>query len=216
MALSKVDFNSINVTPAASKAIKFNSNNNGLETGDVGGSLVLISEQTASSSSTISFTSGIDSTYNEYVFKIINCHPSASSNFTFQVSIDSGSNYNVAMTTTLFYAYQYENGSSTSLSYNTSVDQAQGTAFQELGKASTDNDSCCSGTLNLFSPSSDTFVKHFIGNVEFVTLDGSNDPYSMNNRSAGYANTTSAVDAVQFKFSSGNIDSGTIKMYGVT
>ena len=93
MALSKVNFNSMNVTPAASKAIKFNSSNNGLETGDLGGNLVLISTQTASSSSTIDFTSGIDSTYKEYIFKFIDIHQSADCpNFEFQS--DTGTNTN--------------------------------------------------------------------------------------------------------------------------
>jgi hypothetical protein len=92
MALSKVDFNSINVTPAASKAIKFNSSNNGLETGDVGGSLVLISTVTASSSATIDFTSGIDSTYKEYIFKFIDIH-NATDAADFQFQVDTGTNY---------------------------------------------------------------------------------------------------------------------------
>jgi len=183
------------------------------------GSMTFIKKLTASGSSTLSFVDGasgvvLDNTYKEYLFTFNNIHPSASSNFTFQVSIDSGSNYNVAMTTTVFSAYHYENDGGTALFYNAAIDQAQGTAFQELGKASTDNDSCCGGTLNLFSPSSDTFVKHFIGNVEFVTLDASSNPYSMNHLSAGYANTTSAVDAIQFKMSSGNFD-GDICLYGI-
>ena len=105
MALSKVNFNSMNVTPAASKAIKFNSSNNGLETGDIGGSLVLISTQNASSSSTISFTSGIDSTYKEYIFKFINIHPSNDNvDFYVNFSVDGGSNYNVTKTTLYFRA----------------------------------------------------------------------------------------------------------------
>ena len=105
MALSKVNFNSMNVTPASSKAIKFNSNNNGLETGDIGGSLVLISEQTASSSANISFTSGIDSTYKEYQFHFINIHAQTDDTFgTFQASTDGGSNYNTTATTTFFQA----------------------------------------------------------------------------------------------------------------
>ena len=102
MALSKVDFNNINVTPAASKKLKWNSSANGFETGDVGGSMVLLSTQTASSSSTISFTSNIDSTYDKYVFKFYDIHPQTDSvTFYFNMSIDGGSNYNVTKTTTI-------------------------------------------------------------------------------------------------------------------
>ena len=213
MALSKVDFNSINVTPAASKAIKFNSSNNGLETGDIGGSLVLLSTQTASSSSTISFTSGIDSTYKEYVFKFISIHPASNNvKLHFNMSADSGSNYNVTKTTTFFRADHDEADSATALGYNTSNDLAQSTNFQGLGDIGNDNDQTLSGTLHLFNPSNTTFVKHFISTTN--ACDHADE--SRNYFVAGYGNTTSAIDAVQFKMSSGNIDSGTIKMYGVT
>ena len=214
MALSKVNFNSMNVTPSASKAIKFNSSNNGLETGDIGGSLVLISEQTASSSANISFTSGIDSTYKEYQFHFINIHAQTDDTFgTFQASTDGGSNYNTTATTTFFQAKHDEADSATSLSYSSSLDFAQSTSFlyiqQPLGA---DADQSFSGTMHLFNPSSTTFVKHFISRINGIAHnDRTNDNFV-----AGYFNTTSAINAVQFKISSGNIDSGTIKMYGVT
>ena len=213
MALSKVNFNSMNVTPAASKAIKFNSSNNGLETGDLGGSLVLISTQTASSSSTISFTSGIDSTYKEYIFKYTDIHPATNGAFfQFNMSADSGSNYNVTKTTTSFYAYHTESGSASALTYDTGQDLSQGTGFQNLLYAiSNDNDSTGSGELRIFDPSSTTFLKHFIA----TSNTAANSPYSINFYYGGYGNTTSAVDAIQFKMDTGNIDSGTIKMYGV-
>ena len=216
MALSKVDFNSINVTPAASKAIKFNSNNNGLETGDVGGSLVLISEQTASSSANISFTSGIDSTYKEYIFKFINIHQATDeASFSFNGSIDSGANYNVTKTTSFFRAFHTEGDGTANLSYSTGRDLAQSTDFQILAyKSSNANDAGHSGTLHLFNPSSTTFVKHFVANMSSIYRSG--EPGEYETFVAGYMNTTSAVDAIQFKMSSGNIDAGTIKMYGVT
>ena len=132
--------------------------------------------------------------------------------FTFNFSIDSGSNYNVTKTTTAFRAFQPEDASSTSLSYRTGDDLAQSTDFQGLtGSVGNDNDQSCSGVLHLFDPSSTTFVKHFMSNVQ-QTLGGNS---SRQDFIAGYANTTSAVDAIQFKFASGNIDSGTIDMYGV-
>jgi len=213
MALSKVDFNSINVTPAASKAIKFNSSNNGLETGDLGGQLVLISEQTASSSATIDFTSGIDSTYKEYIFKCIDVHP-ATNNVEFQVNFRDGSSaYDATKSSTTFRAFQDESGSTTSLGYDTATDLAQSTSFQAIGNAvGNGNDESYSGTLHLFEPSSTTFVKYFIstGNLYHPS------DFSVNEFISGYCNTTAAIDGVQFKMSSGNIDSGTIKMYGVT
>ena len=214
MALSKVNFNSLNVTPSASKAVKFNSSNNGLETGDVGGSLVLISTQTASSSSAISFTSGIDSTYKEYVFKFINIHPSGDGSdgvFKFQADTGTNTNYNQTITSTYFIAYHKEDGSETSLGYSTGGDLAQGTGFQYIGSGDTDSDSGISGYLHLFDPSNTTFVKHFIARSNCYNA---ND-YSQDFYAAGYFNTTSAIDAIQFKMVSGNIDAGTIKLYGI-
>ena len=216
MALSKVNFNSLNLTPTASKTVVFNSNNNGIEAGDVGGSLVLISTQTASSSSTISFTSGIDSTYKEYIFKFIDIHP-ATDNVQFQFQTDTGTNtnYNQAITSSYFDAY-HDDGTQDDygLTYRTAYDQAQGTAFQTIAfQVDNGNDGKCDGTLHLFDPSSTTFVKHFIASsISKVYTQG----YTSNAYCAGYVNTTTALTRVQFKFSSGNIDSGTIKMYGVT
>ena len=213
MSLSKVDFNSINVTPAASKAIKFNSSNNGLETGDLGGNLVLISTQTASSSSTIDFTSGIDSTYKEYIFKFIDIHPSAEAQFEFQTDIGTDTNYNVTLTSTAFSAQHDEGDSSTNLNYAGGRDHAQQTSFQSLSHSvKTDNDSSTCGILHVFEPSSTSKVKHFISSFNFMNTD----PGSQNVYNAGYFNTTTAITRFRFKFASGNIDSGTIKMYGVS
>ena len=214
MALSKVNFNSMNVTPAASKAIKFNSSNNGLETGDIDGSLVLLSTQTASSSSTITFDSGIDSTYKEYIFKFINIHP-ATDNVNFQVNFrDGGSDFDATKTTTSFLANHTEAGGGASLSYSTGLDLAQATGYLSLNENTygTDADASLCGEMFLFSPSSTTFVKHFVSRFSSVhEADYAFDIYV-----AGYFNTTSAVNAMQFKMASGNIDSGVIKMYGLT
>ena len=216
MALSKVNFNSLNVTPSASKALKFNSSNNGLETGDVGGSLVLISETTASNSSAVNFTSGLDSTYKEYQFHFTDIHPaSGNSAFMFNLSADGGSNYNVTKTTTAFWAAHNEAGSDANLYYRTSEDLAQSTADQKLSvevtfPASVDDDNSFSGILHLFDPSSTTFVKHFISDGNHYASN-----YSTRSFVAGYGNTTSAINAITFKMSTGNIATGTIKMYGV-
>ena len=213
MAISKANFNSFNVTPTASKFITFNSSNNGLAADDVGGALKLISTQTASNSANLSFTSGIDSTYKEYIFKFHNIHPvTDGADFTMNFSVDGGSNFNVTKTSTIFQSYQGEGGENPTLNYDSSRDLAQSTAYQVImqdpGNA---NDESGSGTLHLFDPSNTTFVKHFISDIH----EHQGSDYAVRKFLAGYANTTSAVDAVDFKFASGNIDSGVIKLYGV-
>jgi len=178
------------------------------------GGMTLLSTQTASSSATISFTSGIDSTYKEYIFKFFNMHPATDQvDFQFQANAAGGSGYNETITSTFFQAYNAEDGSGQSLSYQTGDDLAQGTGFQNLVGDGVDNanDENVSGFLHLFDPSSTTFVKHFIGKSN-SSITG----YSTNGFFAGYFNTTSAIDEIQFKMSSGNIDAGTIKLYGVS
>ena len=188
------------------------------------GSMTLIKEVTASSDASISFVDGsggvvLDSTYPIYLFKIINAHRSSTGNeqtFTFNLSSDSGSNYNVTKTTTLFDAYHRENDASTGLNYVASQDISQGTGFQnltpevELGQ---DDDASSCGELFLFNPSSTTFVKHFMWTGNHMSYYS--PPWSINSFIGGYANTTSAINGVQFKMSSGNIDAGTFKLYGI-
>jgi len=187
--------------------------NGTLDAGVPTGKLTLLSTQTASASSSIDFTSGIDSTYDSYVFKFIDIHPATNDvNFTFQANAVGGTGYNETMTNTYFRAFHNEADSSASLSYDTSKDQAQGTAFQILlANLGGENDECGVGTLQIFNPSSTTFVKHFISTMS----NSHSDSASRNEFIAGYFNTTSAIDEIQFKMSSGNIDAGTIKMYGV-
>ena len=181
------------------------------------GSQVLISEQTASASASISFTSGIDSTYPIYKFECINIHASSGndgSNFVFNLSTDGGSNYNVTKTTTAFQAWHKEDDTGTSLGYNTGNDLAQSTADQSLifgGLDATNSDGNGCAELYLYNPSSTTFVKHFMGKAVL----NSYHPYAWNTYIAGYGNTTSSVDAIRFQLNSGNIDSGTIKLYGI-
>ena len=177
------------------------------------GGMVLISSQTASNSASISFTTGINSTYKEYQFWFVDIHPRTDNvYFTFNLSTDSGSNYNVTKTSTFFNAIHDEADTATGLSYRTSDDLAQGTGFQRLVSASLGNgaDESCAGIVQLFNPSSTTYVKHFIGSGN--GYDSSN--YTINSFVAGYGNTTSAINAVQFKMESGNFD-GDILMYGI-
>ena len=174
------------------------------------GSLTHIATQTASSSASVSFTSGIDSTYKEYIFYFVNMHPSSTAYFQFNLSSDGGSNYNVTKTTTLFNVYHNEAGSDTTLGYNTGHDLAQSTSPQYLTEMTTSNDDSGSGSLTLFNPSSSVFVKHFIADN-----NGLYSSYSNRRFVAGYGNTTSPINAVQFTMSSGNIDSGQILLFGL-
>ena len=186
------------------------------------GSMVFIKKLTASSSSTLTFHNGtsdvvLDSTYKEYLFTFNNIHPSAESDLLFQANVSGGADFNETITSTFFRAYQNEAGSDTTLAYVAGLDQAQGTGFSTLtdgiGSASNtvNNDDNASGYLRLFNPASTTFVKHFIG----VTNQQNPAVYSVNNYFAGYFNTTSAIDEIQFKMASGNIDAGDICLYGI-
>jgi hypothetical protein len=188
--------------------------NGALDAGVPTGSLILLSTQTASASASISFTSGIDSTYDSYVFKFIEIHGSSEAQFSLNFSTDGGSNYNVVKTTSKFGAYHDEANTVADIGYDGNDDIAQGTGFVSIttnGSQDNDNDHCMNGTMFLFNPSSTTFVKHFITTTSFNLSENSEG----NAFNAGYANTTSAVNAIQFKFTSGNIDDGIIKMYGV-
>ena len=177
------------------------------------GSLTLLSTQTASGSANLSFTSGIDSTYDSYVFKFYDIHPATDNTFlTFQADTGTNTNYYQTITSTFFKALHNESGSTSALSYDTASDLAQSTSFQHLSRnVGNDNDQSISGTLQVFSPSSSTFVKHFISRTNVYT----NDDYSIDSHIAGYFNTTTALTRFQFKMASGNIDSGVIKLYGI-
>ena len=181
------------------------------------GSIVHIKTLTADNSANLSFVHGsdgvvLDSTYPIYKFILVT--PSIRSNTNklgFNVSIDGGSNYNVAKTSTAFRAYHGENGSGGVVQYYGDDDLAQGTGLQPIHHGgNTDADSCVSGDMFLFNPSSTTFVKHFI--IKSVLNNSSTN--SQIEHMAGYANTTSAVNAVRFQANSGNMD-GTIKLYGI-
>ena len=198
-------------------------NNNSLSaitsTGLDAGAMTLIKEQTASSSATISFVHGtsdvvLDSTYPIYLFKIISAHP-ASDDVELQFNFrDGGSSYDATKTTTAVQSYHREDGGDAALGYSTVGDHAQATGFQRFtngDNVGTDNDQNFSGELWLFNPSSTTFVKHFMGTASNY---GAAD-YATNEFVAGYCNVTAAIDAVQFAMSSGNIDAGTFKLYGI-
>ena len=212
MALSKLAANSFDLT------------DNYALTGTVTGvvstqKLFLIKNIDASSSSTVDFVDGsssvvLDNTYKTYLFKFVNIHPSNNATrLQYNLSVDGGSNYNVAKTTTSFKAYHDEGDSGAALTYETGTDLAQGTGTQFIGDdISNANDASMSGEMFLFNPSSTTFVKHIIT----ITSTLANGDFAVwNSTGTGYGNTTSAVNAVQFTMSSGTIDSGRIALYGI-
>tara|TARA_R110000803_G_scaffold127069_1_gene194603 strand:+ start:558 stop:1094 length:537 start_codon:yes stop_codon:yes gene_type:complete len=176
--------------------------------------LTLISTSTASASATLDITTGIDSTYDSYEFHYVNMHPASNSaQLLFQGNAVGASGFNETITSTAFQAYHDEANSYTSFAYDTTRDQAQGTAYQHLSNAvGFENDESVSGVLTLYAPSSTTYVKHFISRSNtYFSSD-----YSIDVHVAGYINVTAAIDEISFKFSAGNIDDGTIKMFGVS
>ena len=194
----------------------FTSNGSGTLSGvnsSIGAPKVLLSTQTASSSASLSFTSGIDSTYMEYIFYFINMHPATDNvHFQFQGNASGQSGYNEIITSTAFEAYHNESDTTGAVTYQSNRDQAEGTAFQDiLPFIGADNDQAASGELHLFDPSSTTYVKNF---YHRGAVYGESD-YAQDDFIAGYFNITAAITEIQFKMSSGNIDAGIIKMYGV-
>ena len=200
-------------------------NNNGVKNATAFGSITtsgamtFIKKLTASSSATLSFVDGtsdvvLDNTYKEYLFTFKNIHPEESEKeFGVQFNAAGGSGYNATITSTVIKARHTESDSAAALAYNTAADQAQGTGFQTLSEDSGNaNDNCVSGWLRLFNPSNTTFVKHFMAEIAEV---GGGDSQLKHNLIAGYINTTSAIDEVQFKFDSGDIDAGDICLYGI-
>ena len=177
-----------------------------------GGAMTLLSTTTASSSATVDITSGIDDTYKEYIIKFYDVHP-ATDNVTFQVNFRDGSSaYDATKTSSAFYAHEGESSDS-GFGYGSSQDLAQATGVQPLlGSLGNGNDECASGELILYDPSSTTYVKHYMVKTQYYHQGNYSQIYYV----AGYCNVTAAIDGVQFSMSSGNIDAGTFKLYGVS
>ena len=182
--------------------------------------LTLIKALTASSSSSLDFVDGasdvvMDNTYNEYQFQFVNMHPATdNSEFTFQVNAAGASGFNETMTTTAFYAYNRNTAGATNITYDVNNDQSQGTGYQDIlaYDIANDTEGSASGTLTLYDPSSTTYVKHFTAVGNGIAYGS----YSVNMYNAGYINTTDAIDEISFKFVGGDIQDGTIYMYGVS
>ena len=184
------------------------------------GALTHIKTLTASSSGTLTFHHGasgviLDSTYKEYMFEFINIHPSANdSYFTFQANAVGESGFNETITSTMFRAYNKEDSSANALVYEEGdYDLSQATGFQVLNDSvGTDTDQSTCGRLNIFNPSSTAFLKHFI----YTGVENAADNKVQNTFTAGYFNTTAALDEFQFKMNTGNMDTGSIKLYGIS
>ena len=217
MAISKFNYNSFNVTPVASKALAFDADADGFSTAS-STSMTHIKTLTASSSANLSFINGssdvvLDGTYPVYLFKFINLHPATNDvalkgNFT----ID-GTNFNVTKTTSWMGAVNDEDGTYTGFGYSTGRDLGQSTDDFTISQSTgNENQSSTSGYLYLFSPSSTTFIKHFqsVMSTEWGGIVGATNDFG-----AGYCNTTSAITGFRVNFSSGNIDAGTVKLYGI-
>ena len=176
--------------------------------------VVLLASTTASGDASISFTSGIDSTYGEYIFRFYNINPGTNSrHLAFQGSVNGGSSYGVTITTTHWYSHLREDDEQENVTYTTDQDIAQGTGVQHLTAGITsDADGSGAGELHLFNPSSTTYAKHFYSRTQ--CMQGDSPRFSEQQFVGGYFNTTDDIDAVQFSISTGVFD-GTIKMWGV-
>ena len=174
--------------------------------------ITFISSQTASNSASLSFTSGLTSTYKAYKFVFSSIHPRTDNvQFQFNLSTDAGSNYNVTKTTTSFWSYHYEDDTYAVLEYDAGGDLAQSTGYQKISRdLGSSADESSSGSMTLFNPASTTYVKHFISRSSTNAYFDSMSDYYI----AGYGNTTSACNAIRFQMSSGNFD-GTIYLYGI-
>ena len=185
-----------------------------IDSGIPTGAMTLITSTTLSSAAAnITFASGINSTYKEYQFHFTDIHPASNADFTVNFR-DGSTAYDATKTTTFFHAQGNEAGDYTNLAYQTGNDVAQGTGVATIArKIGTGNDETCAGILHLFDPANTTFVKHFISRA--FAYQNISAQYNADNFGTGYCNVTAAIDGVQFAMSSGNIDSGTIKMYGI-
>ena len=220
MAISKFNYNSFNVTPVAGRALAFDADADGFTTAS-GSSMILIKTLTASSSATLDFVDGtsdvvLDDTYPVYKFEFINIHAATDqADFNFQVNVAGASGFNETITSTHFGGYHRSGDGASQLGYQTGGHQAQGTSYQRIfADSNNGNTDSSSGHLYLFNPSSTTFVTHFMARTVGRGSDTS-DPSSTFYYTGGYVNATAAVDEVSFKMSSGNIDAGIIKLYGI-
>ena len=179
-----------------------------------GDSLSKISTNTASSDSVVNITSGIDSTYNVYYVVYNAIHPSAGSKLTCQFTTN-GSDFNLALCTAQCNGSNTEGGTASNNNADLSESRYRHTTYAPIGFAATietNAESCANGFLWLFGPANTTFTKHFY--CRTVAKDDA--PGGAQTFTAGTIETTSAVTGISFKMSTGNIDSGSFKLYGLS
>ena len=206
-----------NVLQDAGGNAVFTSNGSGVLSGvnsGLSGAMKLIRSQTASNSANITFATNINSTYDVYIFRFMDIGTTVDGpDFLLYASIDGGTSYGVTKTTTTFRTHHNEADNATNLSYQAAWDQAQSTNAQVIVTGINDDaDAVAVGEVTLFAPSSTTYVKHFLA----VTQEYEYSNYSQQQFTGGYYNTTSAINAIKFQMSSGNINTGTIKLYGIS
>ena len=194
--------------------------------GEVIMGLTLISTSTASSSASIAITSGIDDTYMAYEFHFYNIHGAEDLQvFTFQVN-----DYAQPIQTVMYRIHTQDSDThDTSAGGHTSWDQhigetATGNSSQDgddrfaaiaIYTGADDTTDSLSGKMTLYDPSDTTYSKHFMSRVTLNSSQSSQE-YMHYNVVSGYIKTTSAVTGIKFQFDDGNIDSGVIKMFGVS
>jgi len=174
----------------------------------------LIATLTASNDASVSDTSSMTSTYDEYMFVCTDIGPATDgANFKWQVNATDGADYNDSQITSTFFDAQHsEDDSLTALGYRTSYDQANGTDFQWIAQGiGNGSDESSVSILHIFSPASTTYVKHFYSRAHTYHSNNKAKSYFI----AGYINDTTAIDEIQFKMDSGNFD-GVIQVYGIS
>ena len=181
-----------------------------LDSGVPTGSMTLLSTATANNSSTITFNSGINSTYKEYIVKWINVHPNTNDQ---QLTVnfrDGSTAYDATKTSSAFRVGHAEDGSATEIGYQTGQDLAQGTGAQSIHYTANQNEASSSGMLHLFDPSSTTFIKHYI-----IVNSSDRNGQCEQQYIAGYCNVTAAIDGIQLATNENTIQTGTFKLYGI-
>jgi hypothetical protein len=169
-----------------------------------GGSHVLLATTNVTSGvAQVDFTSGIDSTYKNYMITFTKVHPATagqklvmriSHSGTFQTS----NNY-------IFAGSGSANG--------TAINVGDGgtdrfTIVENIGAG---GDQCANGEIILCDPSGTGFGQQFYSN----SISQSSTSQARREIFGGFYNSGTAIDGVRFYMSSGNIDSGTFKLYGI-
>jgi hypothetical protein len=174
--------------------------------------LVLLEQHTASNSAALNFTGSISSTYDEYVIEILNLTPATNAaSALLQFSTNAGSSYDSG-TNYAHQAFRWINSSQAAAGANsgaTSITIDGGGGVDKLNNTASNGGLC--GTFHLFNPLSSSAYKLLTGQTTFYSSGSLWDGASV---AAQYL-STSAVNAFSISMSSGNITSGTVRVYGI-